>query len=82
LNTSAFEALLLSVNNGGEDPTVFIRDKIYGKHISGNHRWFIKERYRKENKEKFEKKNILASYTNPSICWFETWSSEVSVFNM
>ena len=54
-NKSAFEALLLSVENRGEDPIVFIRDKIRGKHISGNHRWFIKERYRQENNEKFEK---------------------------
>ena len=53
-NKSAFETLLLSVENGGEDPIVFIRDKIYGKHISGNHRWFIKERYRQFNKEKFD----------------------------
>ncbi len=54
-NKLAFEALLLSVENGGEDPIVFIRDKICGKHVSGNHRWFIKERYRHENKEKFQK---------------------------
>jgi hypothetical protein len=54
-NRSAFEALLLSVKNGGEDPIVFIRDKIYEKHISGNHRWFIKERYRQVNKDKFDK---------------------------
>jgi len=38
--------MLLSFENGGEDPIVFIRDKIYGKNISGNHLWFIKERYR------------------------------------
>jgi len=42
-NKSAFEALLLSVENRGEDPIVFIKDKIYGKHILGNHRWFIKK---------------------------------------
>jgi hypothetical protein len=45
----------LSVENRGEDPIVFIRDKIHGKHISGNHRWFIKERYRQVHKEKFDK---------------------------
>jgi len=48
--------LLYSAENGGEDPIVFIRDKIVGKQIFGNHRWFIIERYELENKEKFEKK--------------------------
>ena len=76
---SAFEAMLYSVENGGEDPIIFIWDKIFGKHISGNHRWFIKERYRLETR-KSSKTPILASYTNPSICWFETWSSEVSIY--
>jgi len=54
-NKSAFESLLLSVQNGREDPIVFMRDTIHGKYISGTHRWFINERYRQENKEKFEK---------------------------
>jgi hypothetical protein len=42
-NKPAFEALLASVESGGQDPIVYIMDRICGKHISGNHRWFIKE---------------------------------------
>ena len=38
----------------GTDPIIFIRDKVIGKHISGNHRWFVKQKYLRANPEKFE----------------------------
>ncbi len=51
-----FEKLLTELEDKKEDPLTFIRDKLKGKHISGNHRWEVKERYFKENSRTFESK--------------------------
>ena len=56
-NLSLVEAkkLLHDIERKGDDPIIFIRDKVLGKHISGNHRWHVKEKYYRSNKDKFEK---------------------------
>ncbi len=38
-NRKGFEDLLKSIKKKGEDPIIFIQDKLQGKHISGNHRY-------------------------------------------
>ena len=58
-NNYAFEENLGIIESREEDPTVYIRDHICGNHISRNHRWLIKQRYRQENKEKFDKNPYL-----------------------
>jgi hypothetical protein len=37
----------------GEDPMLFIREEVRGKHISGNHRYHVKQNYMLEYREKF-----------------------------
>ena len=54
-NKGQFEKLLQHIEKKGDDPIIFIRDDVLGKHISGNHRWHIKENYRFLNRDKFEK---------------------------
>ena len=46
-NRKDFEDLLKSIKKKGEDPIIFIQDKLQGKHISGNHR------YEKKKKQKY-----------------------------
>ena len=58
-NKFAFEAFLASVDGGGQDPIVYIMDKTSGKHIFGNHRWFMKEKYRRVKQGKDPKNHIL-----------------------
>ena len=54
-NKGQFEKLLHDIEKKGDDPIIFIRDEVLGKHISGNHRWHIKEKYRRSHTDKFEK---------------------------
>ncbi len=54
-NKSEFENILHDIERSGDDPIIFIKDKVLGKHISGNHRWHVKEKYRLYNTDKFEK---------------------------
>ncbi len=54
-NKCEFEKLLHDIERKGDDPIIFIRDEVLGKHISGNDRWHIKEKYKRYNTEKFEK---------------------------
>jgi hypothetical protein len=55
-NKGQFEKLLQHIEKKGDDPIIFIRDDVLGKHISGNHRWHIKEKYRRgQNGDKFDK---------------------------
>ncbi len=55
-NKGQFEKLLQHIEKKGGDPIIFIRDDVHGKHISGNHRWHIKEKYRRgQNADKFDK---------------------------
>ncbi len=77
-NKGQFEKLLHDIEKKGDDPIIFIRDEVLEKHISGNHQWHIKEKYRLYNSEKFEKKSILVSYINPTLYWLKTCSSEVN----
>ena len=48
-----FENLLIEIESSGEDPMLFIREEVHGKHISGNHRYHVKQNYMLENREKF-----------------------------
>ena len=38
-----FEALLIEIEASGEDPMLFSREEVHGKHISGNHRYRVKQ---------------------------------------
>ena len=49
-NKSEFEKLLYDIEKKGDDPMIFIRDKVLG-----NHRWHIKQKYFRTNKDKFER---------------------------
>ncbi len=40
-----FEALLKEIEASGEDPMLFIREELHGKHISGNRRYHVKQIY-------------------------------------
>ena len=53
----AFETLLTNIEKEGKDPMIFIRDHLKGKHISGNHRYMIKQRFFANNEGEFNKKN-------------------------
>ena len=55
-NKREFENLLSEKEAAGEDPMLFIRDKIRGKHISGNHRYTVKMIYKSQNRDKFNSK--------------------------
>jgi hypothetical protein len=48
-----FETLLREIEASGEDPMLFIRDYVHGKHISGNHRYHVKQNYMIQNRDKF-----------------------------
>ncbi len=54
-NKGQFEKLLHDIEKKGDDPIIFIREEVLGKHISGNHRWHIKEKYLNSRMDKFEK---------------------------
>jgi hypothetical protein len=54
-NKSEFEKLLHDIEKIGDDPILCIRDKVLGKHIYGNHRWHVKEKYFRTNKDKLER---------------------------
>ncbi len=43
-----FEDLLLSLEGSGEDPILFIREKVSTRNISGNHIFHIKENYKQD----------------------------------
>ncbi len=47
-----FEALLIEIKVSGEDPMLFTREEVNGKHISSNHRYYVKQNYMLENREK------------------------------
>ncbi len=55
-NREDFENLLKSIEEKGSDPILFIQDKLQGKHISGNHRYEIKQKYMDRHKAKFDSK--------------------------
>jgi len=38
-----FEDLLIEIEACGEDPMRLIREEVHGKHISGNHRYHLKQ---------------------------------------
>ncbi len=38
-NKQDFKSLLIEIENSGEDPMLFIREEVRGKHIFGNHRY-------------------------------------------
>jgi hypothetical protein len=56
VNKKDFETLLKDIESSGEDPMVFIRDEVNGYHISGNHRYWVKQHYFAEHHEKFLQK--------------------------
>ena len=50
----SFEKLLKYIEQKGEDPMLFIQDKLPGKHISGNHRFEIKQKHMLSHRSKFD----------------------------
>ena len=54
-NKKDFIDLLKRIEEKSEDPMVFIQNKLYGSHISGNHRYDIKNRYLLKNEDTFKK---------------------------
>ncbi len=52
-NKQDFESLLIEIKKSGEDPMLFIREEVRGKHISENHRYHVKHNYMIQHPEKF-----------------------------
>ena len=57
-NRKDFEDLLKSIEEKGEDPILFIQDKLQGKHISGNHKYEIKQKFMDSHKAQFDSKTF------------------------
>ena len=53
-----FEALHIEIEASGEDPMLFIREEFHGKHISGNHRYHVKQNYMLEIERHFALNHI------------------------
>ncbi len=49
-----FEDLLLSLGGSGDDPILFMRENVAARHISGNHRFEIKENYKRDYPDLYE----------------------------
>lgn len=49
-----FEDLLLSLEGSGDDPILFIREKVSTRHILGNHRFHIKYNYKQDYPDLYE----------------------------
>ncbi len=55
-NKQDFEALLIEIEKSGEDPMLFIREEVRGKHMYGNHRYHVKYNYTIQHPDKFRSK--------------------------
>ena len=42
-NKKEFKSLLVEIEASGEDPMLFIREEVNGKHISRNHRYYVEQ---------------------------------------
>ena len=49
-----FEDLLLSLEGSGDDPILFIREKVFARHISGYHIFHIKDNYKQDYQDLYE----------------------------
>ena len=65
-NKKEFESLLAKIEASDEYPMIFIREEVPGKHISGNHIYYVKQNYMLQYREKFCSKpywNLTLSQT-------------------
>jgi hypothetical protein len=47
-----FESLHVEIEASGEDPMLFIREEVHGKYVPRNHRYYVKQNYMPQHREK------------------------------